>query len=90
MSGAQRRSVAAGTRVADKVLQTFDYACLMDDRDTAAALLIVLEDMADRTARRFGGDRRLSGIDLGEARARLQAMKANPWASRPAGGQPAQ
>src|SRR6185503_16385252 len=65
------RIVPPGTRVADKVLQTFDYACIMQDYDTAAALLVVLEDIAERKARRFGGDRRSSGPALAEARERL-------------------
>jgi hypothetical protein len=69
------RIVPPGTRVADKVLQTFDYACIMQDYDTAAALLVVLEDIADRKARRFGGDRRSSGPALAEARERLAGLK---------------
>jgi hypothetical protein len=80
MSGVYKRSATAGTRVADKVLQTFDYACVMGDHETAAALLTVLEDMADRKARRFGGERRSSGVDLDAARTRLEGIKSrNPW-----------
>jgi hypothetical protein len=80
MSGTQQRLPTPGTRVADKVLQTFDYACVMGDYHSAAALLRVLEDMAERKARRFGGDRRAGGIDLGGARERLHRMKdSHPW-----------
>jgi hypothetical protein len=58
-------------RVADKLLQVFEYACVMGDHETATALLTVLENLAMRRAKRFGGDRRLSGIDLDAAHARL-------------------
>ena len=73
----RRRTPNPGTRVADKVLQTFDYACLMQDYGTAAALLAVLEGIAERKAPRFGGERRSSGPNLAEARARLDALKAD-------------
>jgi len=77
------RIVPPGTRVADKVLQTFDYACIMQDYDTAAALLVVLEDIAELKARRFGGDRRSSGPALAEARERLAGLKrGTPWHAR--------
>jgi hypothetical protein len=87
MSATHQRPVTQGTRVADKVLQVFDYACVMGDYDTAAALLTVLVDMAERKTRRFGGDRRSSTTDLVAARERLQRLKAtDPWERR-AGGQ---
>ena len=71
-------------RVADKLLQAFEYACVMGDHETASALLTVLENLAVRRAKRFGGDRRLSGIDLDAAHARLVAMRPQsvPHASR--------
>ena len=90
MSATQQRSATPGTRVADKVLQTFDYACVMGDHDTATALLGVLEDMAERKARRFGGDRRSGGMDLDAARERLHRLKdSNAWEARLKDGQSA-
>jgi hypothetical protein len=80
MSATQQRPVTQGARVADKVLQTFDYACVMGDYETATALLTVLVDLTERKARRFGGDRRSSSVDLAAARQRLQRMRASePW-----------
>jgi len=49
----------------------------MQDYGTAAALLAVLEGIAERKAPRFGGERRSSGPNLAEARARLDALKAD-------------
>lgn len=47
-------------RVSDRVLGVVEYACLVRDMETARDLIGVLEKMASRRARRFGGDRRAS------------------------------
>jgi hypothetical protein len=62
-------------RVSDRVIDAFEYACLMHDAEVAEQLLAIVDFLADRKARRFGGDRRHAiGIDLEAARARLQAL----------------
>jgi hypothetical protein len=76
MAEAQRTLVPPAGRVSDKVLQTFEYACAMRDSETAAQLLAILEDIANRKVLRFGGDRRLAGIDLDSASERLRNLEA--------------
>lgn len=68
-----RKPPASRIRVSDKVLQTFEYACLMQDVEVAERLLGLLEFMSARKARRFGGDRRASEIDLEPLQERLRA-----------------
>jgi hypothetical protein len=80
LSSARVRPAYSGMRVADKLLRVFEYACVMGDRETATSLLTVLENLAMRRAKRFGGDRRHSGIDLDAAHARLLAVR--PESSR--------
>ena len=71
----QRKPPVARLRVSDKVLQTFEYACVMRDFEVAGRLVEVLEHMAARSVRRFGGERRTGGIDLGAVRDRLSQAR---------------
>jgi hypothetical protein len=63
------------SRVSDIVYRAFDHACIMQDLETAAELLMVLEAMAKRKLARFGGDRREGQIDLAAADTRLRSLK---------------
>lgn len=75
MSLPLRMPPASLLRVADKVIQTFEYACVMRDFEVAEQLLLILEQMDSRSIKRFGGERRLDGMDLDAAKDRLRAAR---------------
>ena len=66
----------SGLRVGDKVLAAFNYACAVGDLEAAEELLVVLEKIAERRIRRFGGDRRKETFTLCHAREHLAWHKA--------------
>jgi hypothetical protein len=74
MSATQHKPIAQRLRVADSVLRSFEYACVMHDLKTAAMLLAILEDLHTRGVRRFGGERRRPGNEIDTARERLTRM----------------
>ncbi len=66
-----------GMRVSDKVLAAFNHACAVGDLDAAEELLAVMEKIAERRIRRFGGDRRREIFTVCHAREHLDWLKAN-------------
>lgn len=66
-----------GRKVYDKIMHVFDYACVMRDFETGAMLLAVLENIAAREVRRFGGNRRRTDARLDAAAARLRSLQAD-------------
>ena len=83
MSATQHKPITQRLRVADSVLRSFEYACVMHDLKTAAMLLAILEDLHTRGVRRFGGERRRPGNEIDIARERLMRMStANDPPSR--------
>jgi len=65
-----------GMRVADRVLTAFNHACAVTDLEAAEELLAVLEKIAERRIRRFGGDRRRETFTVSHAREHLEWQKA--------------
>ena len=66
-----------GMRVSDKVLSAFNHACLMGDLDAADELVVVLESIAERRIRRFGGDRRKETFTACQAREHLDWLRTS-------------
>jgi len=60
-----------GVRVGDKVLAAFNHACAVGDLEAADELLVVLEKIAERRIRRFGGNRRKETFTVCHAREHL-------------------
>ena len=65
-----------GLRVGDKVLTAFNYACAAGDLEAAEEILVVMEKIAERRIRRFGGDRRRENFTLCHAREHLDWLKS--------------
>jgi len=65
-----------GMRVSDKVLAAFNHACTVGDLEAAEELLVVLEKIAERRIRRFGGDRRKETFTVCHAREHLAWQRA--------------
>ncbi|MCC6716522.1 MAG: hypothetical protein IT555_01435 [Acetobacteraceae bacterium] len=65
-----------GIRVADKVVMAFNHACSVGDLEAAEELLVVLEKIAERRIRRFGGDRRRETFTVCHAREHLEWHRA--------------
>lgn len=65
-----------GMRVSDKVLTAFNHACATGDLESAEELLTVLERIAERRIRRFGGDRRRETFTPCAAREYLDRLRA--------------
>ena len=65
-----------GIRVADKVLLAFNFACSVGDLEVAEELLVVMEKIAERRIRRFGGDRRSETFTVCHAREHLARHRA--------------
>jgi hypothetical protein len=67
------------TRVSDKIAEVIEYALLLRDFHSAERLIEVMENIAQRRVRRFGGERRAS-IDeqITALRLKVEQAKAEP------------
>jgi hypothetical protein len=65
-----------GMRVGDRVLMAFNHACVVGDLEAAEEILAVMEKIAERRIRRFGGDRRRETFTFCHAREHLDWLTA--------------
>ena len=63
-------------RVSDKVMQAFDYACVMCDVETATMLMAILDNLANRDFGQAERRQRLAYSGLDVAAERLRSLQA--------------